>query len=123
MGPASCTTPSGRRSSFGARPARARRRHPLERGTRLAPAALRAVGRDADVCFRFTSGDPAPWPRWRAGDRPQVNGSKVRWRHAAAADGGDQSFASYLESVYTYAGTLSLAKELEPVADPNTLAL
>lgn len=85
---------------------------------RLRAEYLYARGCEADIAFRFTSGDRAAWSDWRAGMRPRVNGNRVTWRQAAAADGGHASFRRYLDTVFTYAGSASLEKELARVADP-----
>jgi len=89
---------------------------------RLRAEFLYAAGCDQDVVFRFTSGDAAAWTRWRDGWRPRVRGSTVTWEQSAEADGSWRSFRSYLESVFTYAGSYSLERELERVADPTRLA-
>lgn len=85
---------------------------------RLRAEYLRASGRDADIVFRLTSGDAAPWVRWRSGERLRVAGRHVSWVHTAAPDSGYHAFRAYLDAVFTYAGSASLAGELEPVADP-----
>jgi len=85
---------------------------------RLRAEYLHDRGCDADVAFRFTSGDRAAWADWRRGLRPRVSGNRVTWRSTAAADGSYASFRRYLDTVFNYAGSASLAKELTPVADP-----
>ncbi|MCK6528438.1 DUF4846 domain-containing protein [Myxococcota bacterium] len=82
---------------------------------RLRAEYQRASGRDEAICFRFTSGDPAPWSRWRDGERPRISGSRVTWAAAAPPDGGPASFRRYLDAVFTYAGSASLARDLVPV--------
>jgi len=89
---------------------------------RLRAEFLRDRGCDGDIAFRFTSGDRAAWTDWRRGLRPRIAGNRVTWRPAAAADGSYASFRRYLETVFTYAGSASLAKELEKVEDPAHLA-
>ncbi len=89
---------------------------------RLRAEYLRDRGCEADIAFRFTSGDRAAWTDWRRGLRPKVSGNRVRWNATAAADGSYASFRRYLDTVFNYAGSASLAKELEPVADPARLA-
>ena len=61
------------------------------------------------ITYRFTSGDEASWPRYAAGDRARVSGSKVTWVRSAEADASRATFRAYLEQVFTYAGTLTLA--------------
>ncbi len=89
---------------------------------RLRAEFLRDRGCDEDVAFRFTSGDRAAWTDWRRGLRPRIAGNRVTWRAAAAADGSYASFRRYLETVFTYAGSASLAGELTRVDDPARLA-
>jgi hypothetical protein len=89
---------------------------------RLRAEFLRDRGCDEDIAFRFTSGHRAAWTDWRKGLRPRIAGSQVTWRPGAAADSSYASFRRYLETVFTYAGSASLAKELERVGDPAHLA-
>ena len=72
-----------------------------------------------DVSFNFTSGDAARWSDWRRGIRPRVSGNAVSWNQTAPADDSYASFRRYLDTVFTYAGTHSLARELHPVPDPS----
>ncbi len=85
---------------------------------RLRAEYLRAAGRADEIAFRFTSGDLARWTDWRDGVRPTVRGNSVTWSRSAARDGSYPSFRRYLDTVFMYAGTHSLEKELEPVEDP-----
>lgn len=87
---------------------------------RLRAEYQRASGKDEAICFRFTSGDPAPWSRWRDGERPRISSSRVTWGAATTPDDGPASFRRYLDAVFTYAGSASLARDLVPVpaADP-----
>jgi hypothetical protein len=73
------------------------------------------------ISFDFTSGDPARWSEWSAGRRPLVSGSRVSWVARRQPDASYKSFRSYLTSVFTYAGSYSLQRELDPVADPSQL--
>ena len=75
------------------------------------------------IRFNFTSGDPAPYLRWRQGLRPQVNGNHVRWTRLAEWDGSHESFRRYLDSVFMYAGSWSLNRELPPKRDLEALAI
>ena len=71
-----------------------------------------------DVAFRFTSGDEARWSDWRDGLRPKVSGASVTWARTAEPDGSDASFRRYLDTVFTYAGTASLQRDLVKAPDP-----
>jgi len=88
---------------------------------RLRAEWLRAAGREDDVVFRLTSGDPAPWPRWRDGLRLDVAGRRVAWVRRGAPDSSYACFRRYLDAVFTYAGSASLARDLEAVADPASV--
>ena len=82
---------------------------------RLRAEYLFARGRAERVAFRFTSGHPAEFARWARGERPVVRGSSVRWTAQAAPDDSHASFRRYLDVVFTYAGSSSLAGELKPL--------
>ncbi|WP_414640925.1 DUF4846 domain-containing protein [Archangium sp.] len=70
-------------------------------------------GQKERIAYRFTSGHLASWPRYAAGDRARISGSKVTWVRSGPADGSRASFRAYLDLVFTYAGTLSLAAEAQ----------
>jgi Domain of unknown function (4846) len=78
---------------------------------RLHAEWLWAQGQKERIAYRFTSGDLASWSRYAAGERAQISGSKVKWVRSGTADSSRASFRSYLELVFTYAGTLSLQSE------------
>jgi hypothetical protein len=80
---------------------------------RLRAEYLFASGRAQRVAFKFTSGHPAEFARWARGERPLVRGSSVRWAAQADADASYASFRRYLDVVFTYAGSSSLAGELK----------
>jgi len=86
---------------------------------RLRAEYLWSVRDFAAIRFRFTSGDPAEYLKWREGHRPVVSGTRVRWTRPEAPDASYAGFRRYLTSVFTYAGSLSLSRELVPVPDPR----
>ncbi|MFH1279904.1 MAG: DUF4846 domain-containing protein [Candidatus Eisenbacteria bacterium] len=86
---------------------------------RLRAEYLLAAGCADRIAFDFTSGHPARWSDWRAGQRPVVSGNEVSWILRARPDSSYASFRNYLNSVFTYAGSYSLARELQAVADPS----
>lgn len=55
------------------------------------------------VMFHATSGDPMPWSRWAAGERPVEKGGRLQW-----VPGTDGGWDTYLGRVFNWAGTLSL---------------
>lgn len=80
---------------------------------RLHAEWLWSRGQKERITYRFTSGHQASWTRYAAGERARVSGSKVTWVKAGQADGSRASFRAYLDLVFTYAGTLSLAAEAQ----------
>lgn len=84
---------------------------------RLRAEYLFASGRAGDITFQLTSGDRADFARWRSGNRPFVTDSGVVWKRTGSFDGSYRSLRSYLDFVFTYAGTFSLARELAPLRD------
>jgi hypothetical protein len=67
------------------------------------------------IHFNFTSGFRADYSKWAEGNRIAVNGNRVSWQGGGRADSSYTSFRKYLEMVFSYAGTLSLSKELQRV--------
>jgi hypothetical protein len=81
---------------------------------RLRADYLRQAGREDEIVFNFTNGTPASWPKWEDGYRCFVNGNEVDWRKTQDYSDSDANFTAYLETVFMYAGSLSLEKELKP---------
>jgi len=88
---------------------------------RLRAEYLLSAGRPDDIRFRFTNGFLAEYARWRRGERISVLGDDAGWTQAARMGEDDRDFWSYLETVFAYAGTASLAAELGSVSgdDPE----
>jgi len=76
-----------------------------------------------EIGFHFTSGDLARWRDWREGLRPVVTGNRVTWRRTGNIDPGYANFRAYLETVFMYAGSASLAKEMKPVPDARDIRI
>ena len=72
--------------------------------------------RHDDIRFRFTSGFPAEYSRWRRGERIAVRGSHARWVRTSRPGDSPRDYWLFLETVFAYAGTASLALELEAAA-------
>lgn len=69
----------------------------------------------AAIHFNFTNGFRADFAKWAQGYRVSVRGNRVNWVKRVAADSSHASFRAYMDTVFTYAGTASLSKELVPV--------
>jgi len=89
---------------------------------RLRAEYLYSVNRFADIHFNFTSGDRADFSKWIKGFRPVVRGTSVSWKKKSSPDSSYDNFMKYLETVFMYAGTASLEKELKhvPVSEMQT---
>lgn len=68
------------------------------------------------AAYHFVSGDLASFARYAAGDRPVVIGNRVSWERRAKARSDRTAYRSYLDVVFTYASTLSLAREARTLA-------
>lgn len=67
----------------------------------------------SSIHFNFTSGHEATFPKWARGYRPVVKGNSVKWVKKRSKDYSYANFRRYLRTVFMYAGTYSLSKELK----------
>ncbi|ELR69610.1 hypothetical protein C900_04835 [Fulvivirga imtechensis AK7] len=67
------------------------------------------------IHFNFTNGFRVDYEKWRKGQRIVVDGNKTYWKASARPSDTYETFWKYLEIIFSYAGTLSLEKELQPV--------
>ena len=67
------------------------------------------------ISFNFTNGFKVEYKEWMKGKRMVVKGNKTYWSQQAQPSNSYKSFRKYLTLIYSYAGTLSLAKELKKV--------
>lgn len=82
---------------------------------RLRAEYLHARGRLDALTFRFTSGEEVRFDRWARGERPRVSGREVRWSSGHPIGVGRPQLRAYLATLFAYAGTASLVRELRPV--------
>lgn len=88
---------------------------------RLRAEYLFSQGKDQNLHFNFTSGDRADWSRWQQGYRPKVSGNQVIWSQTASSSRSYANFKAYLQTVFTFAGTFSLDKEMQAITDPCSI--
>ncbi|OYU81275.1 MAG: hypothetical protein CFE23_05800 [Flavobacterium sp. BFFFF1] len=69
----------------------------------------------SDIHFNFTNGFNAAYSHWRMGERIAIKGNKTNWVSTAKASDSYETYWKYLETVFMYAGTASLSKELKPI--------
>lgn len=72
-----------------------------------------------DIHFNLTNGFKVGYTEWMKGKRIAVKGNKSYWIDKGSPSNTYQDFWSYMELIFNYAGTLSLSKELMPVAIEN----
>lgn len=79
---------------------------------RLRAEFLFSEKRFRDIRFNFTNGFPAEYVKWREGQRIRVEGNRSVWYATGRRSTSYEDFRKYLDVVFTYAGTLSLSREL-----------
>lgn len=67
------------------------------------------------AAYRFVSGDLATFAGYAAGDRPIVQGNRVTWARRAKPQSDRRAYRSFLDMVFMYASTISLARDADPV--------
>ena len=90
---------------------------------RLRAEYLYSRGEYDNIHFNFTSGDTSWFREWINGQRPIVDGSNVRWANSGELDSSYSCFQKYLQSVFTWAGSLSLSRELRSVGDIQNMQI
>lgn len=68
------------------------------------------------IAFHLTNGFYMNYSKWRDGYRIRVDNNNVTWTKSASYDDSYETFRKYLEMVFAYAGTLSLASESKPIS-------
>lgn len=68
------------------------------------------------IHFNFTNGFRCDYTEWMKGKRIVINGNSTSWEQTADSSNTYANFWNYMEIVFSYAGTLSLSEELEPVS-------
>ncbi|HHY05447.1 MAG TPA: DUF4846 domain-containing protein [Clostridia bacterium] len=68
-----------------------------------------------EIHFNLTNGFRVDYSKWMQGYRVIVDGNKTYWEKKSQELNSYDSFRKYMDFVFTYAGTLSLSKELQTV--------
>ena len=68
------------------------------------------------IHFNFTNGFRVDYSEWMKGKRMVVSGNKTYWRQQVSPSNTHADFRKYMDLIFTYAGTLSLSKELPKVS-------
>lgn len=67
------------------------------------------------ISFHFVNGFEAKYSKWRKGYGISVNGDYVKWVKTSQEHTSYESFQKYLRIVFSYASTLSMAKESKSI--------
>lgn len=85
---------------------------------RIRSEYLFAAHRYSDITFHFTSGHLYAFNAYCSGLRPVVTGNQVSFSPLSTpCEPSHAALRRYLDIVYTYAGTISLARELHHTSD------
>ena len=71
------------------------------------------------IHFNFTNGFRVDYSKWMQGQRVGIDGNRTYWKSGGTASNTYASFWKYMELIFTYAGTLSLDKELKTTSLEN----
>jgi hypothetical protein len=82
---------------------------------RLRAEYLWSEGLYDKIHFNFTNGFRVDYTKWMEGNRIVVTGNSSSWVSRKPPSNTYRDFWEYMEIIFTYAGTLSLSKELIPV--------
>jgi hypothetical protein len=84
---------------------------------RLRAEFLFQQNRNQEIGFHFVNGHYYTWNDYCKGFRPTLNGREIKFISTSQSEKNHESLRKYLDIVYSYASTISLAKELKPAND------
>jgi hypothetical protein len=68
------------------------------------------------MSYRALAGSAMPLSRWLAGERPVADGARLSWARGARHADDHASFRRFLDAVFMFANTGSLAKQAREIA-------
>ncbi|MCB1051832.1 MAG: hypothetical protein KDC71_14635 [Acidobacteria bacterium] len=74
------------------------------------------------VVFHATNGQALEWSRYAQGERLQLRNQKLHWVATSSPNHGPETFWRYMEQVFSYAGSMSLAFDTKPVPQSDIRA-
>ncbi len=80
---------------------------------RLRAEYLYSIKKYKEIHFNFTSGDIAAFTKWTKGYRPIIKNNRVTWKKSGEIDDSYKNFRKYLHTLFIYAGTYSLRREMK----------
>jgi hypothetical protein len=79
--------------------------------------------RYSEIQFKFTSGHNYKWTDYANGIRPVISGNSVNFVKNSAPSNSYSSFRKYLNIIFSYAGTISLHRDLTKNPRSKTLEI
>lgn len=86
---------------------------------RLRAEYLFKIKKYDSIKFHFVNGFLCEYSKWREGNRLKIANNSISWNKSATKDESYKNFLNYMEMVFNYASTLSLAKEMVSVELEN----
>ena len=84
---------------------------------RLRAEFLFQQNRYQEIGFHFVNGHYYSWKEYCNGIKPVLKGREIKFITTSHSEKNHESLRHYLDIVYSYASTISLAKELKPASD------
>jgi len=69
-----------------------------------------------DLAYQAASGLALPFSRYARGERVVAQGNRLEWKAVGRAGQSHRAFRSYLDMVFAWANTVSVARQARPVA-------
>lgn len=83
---------------------------------RLRGEYLYQKGQYDKIHFNFTNGFRADYAKWIQGYRVVLSGNQANWVKSGGYSKDYKEFRKYMDIVFAYAGTISLVREMKPIA-------
>jgi hypothetical protein len=90
---------------------------------RMRAEYLYSIKNFSDLHFNFTSGKTIEFQKWTEGYRTVINGNKVSWVKKTIPSDDYKTLQSYCTTIFNYAGSFSLSKELKQVEDIKNIQI
>ena len=84
---------------------------------RLHAEFLWSKGQKKALKYHFTSGDLSRWETWQKGERFIIDGSQVTRKIGPLRNDSHESFRTWLDLIFMYAGSLSIHRDTTAVGD------
>lgn len=88
---------------------------------RLYAEYLYHTGLENKIQFNFTDGSAARYSDWKSGLRPIQVSDKIQWKQKTPQPPGYADFRNYLTTIFIYAGSYSLSREMEKIGNSGSI--